>query len=80
GPSGAGKTSLLKVLTMDAPGGTSTGSITLNGTPLTADRFKRRCALVAQEDHHWAFLTCRETIRYAADLFMPLSTEEKDRT
>mmetsp|Transcript_14704 Transcript_14704/g.32159 ORF Transcript_14704/g.32159 Transcript_14704/m.32159 type:complete len:649 (-) Transcript_14704:1948-3894(-) len=79
GPSGAGKTSLLKVLTMDAPGGTSTGSITLNGTPLTADRFKRRCALVAQEDHHWAFLTCRETIRYAADLFMPLSTEEKDR-
>mmetsp|Transcript_10000 Transcript_10000/g.16719 ORF Transcript_10000/g.16719 Transcript_10000/m.16719 type:complete len:592 (+) Transcript_10000:240-2015(+) len=79
GPSGAGKTSLLKVLTMDAPGGISSGVLTLNGQPLTASRFKRRCALVGQEDHHWAFLTCKETIRYAADLYMPISKEEKDR-
>jgi len=77
GPSGAGKTTLLKVLTMEAHGGESTGSLTLNGTPLTASRFSRRCALVAQEDHHWAFLTCRETIAYAADLFMNASSEEK---
>ena len=79
GPSGAGKTTLLKVLTMEAHGGESIGSLTLNGTPLTASRFSRRCALVAQEDHHWAFLTCRETIQYAADLFMSASSAEKKR-
>ena len=77
GPSGAGKTTLLKVLTMEAYGGDSIGSLTLNGTPLTADRFSSRCALVAQADYHWAFLTCRETIAYAADLFMNASRDEK---
>jgi ABC-type multidrug transport system ATPase subunit len=79
GPSGAGKTTLLKALTLEAHGGVTTGSLTLNGTPLTASRFSRRCALVAQEDHHWAFLTCRETISFAADLYMSASAEEKKR-
>ena len=79
GPSGAGKTTLLKALTLEALGGETTGSLTLNGTPLTASRFSRRAALVAQEDHHWAFLTCRETISYAADLFMNTTKEEKKR-
>ena len=65
--------------TMEAHGGESIGSLTLNGTPLTASRFSRRCALVAQEDHHWAFLTCRETIQYAADLFSSASSEDKKR-
>ena len=79
GPSGAGKTTLLKDLALDALDGETTGSPTLNGTPLTASRFSRRAGLVAQEDHHWAFLTCRETISYAADLFLNATKEAKKR-
>eukprot|EP01040_Poterioochromonas_malhamensis_P024918 gene24918-30957_t len=71
GPSGAGKTTLLRVLTMEAHGGISEGTVTVNGRPLTSQLFKSKCGLVAQEDYHWAFLTCRETIAYAADLLSP---------
>jgi ABC-type multidrug transport system ATPase subunit len=78
GPSGAGKTTLLRVLTMEAHGGVSEGKVTVNGMPLTSQLFKGKCGLVAQEDYHWAFLTCRETIAYAADLLSPgASAEEK---
>jgi ABC-type multidrug transport system ATPase subunit len=79
GPSGAGKTALLKALTMEAPGGTTSGTVTLNGVPLTASRFSQRCALVAQDEHHRAFLTCRETIACAAHPYMLGTREEKER-
>lgn len=79
GPSGAGKTTLLKVLTLDAFGGHATGTVTLNGETITAQAFKNKCALVAQEDHHWAFLTCRESLEYAAALTMAVSAEERAR-
>lgn len=75
GPSGSGKTSLLRVLTMEAHGGVSEGTVTVNGIPLTSRLFKSKCGLVAQEDYHWAFLTCRETIAYAADLLSPGATQ-----
>jgi ABC-type multidrug transport system ATPase subunit len=78
GPSGAGKTTLLRVLTMEAHGGISEGIVTINGLPLTSTLFKAKCGLVAQEDYHWAFLTCRETIAYAADLMLGgLTSAEK---
>eukprot|EP00961_Rhodomonas_salina_P221447 2994282-Rhodomonas_salina.1 len=35
----------------------------------------RRC----QVDQHWAFLTCRESLEYAADLYLSESAEEKHR-
>jgi len=55
---------------MKAFGGVSSGVITFNGQSMTSSLFKQRCGLVEQEDHHWAFLTCEETIAYAADLFL----------
>ena len=63
---------------MDAHGGHSSGCILLNGIPLTAERFKRKCAIVPQEDHHWSFLTTRETLLFAADLFMPGSVSRAE--
>lgn len=56
---------------MKAFGGNATGVISVNGKPMTTDLFKQKCGIVEQEDHHWSFLTCEETIAYAADLFLP---------
>jgi ABC-type multidrug transport system ATPase subunit len=75
---GAGKTSLLRVLTMEAFGGVAVGTVALNGKTMTSQLFKSKCGIVAQEDYHWAFLTCQETLAYATDLLLPyLSADEK---
>jgi len=70
GPSGAGKTVLLNAITLDALGGKTTGAVQLNGADLSLSLFRRHCAVCAQEDHHWAYLTCRETLAFAADLYL----------
>ncbi|CAM9382974.1 unnamed protein product, partial [Ectocarpus fasciculatus] len=77
GPSGAGKTTLLSVLTLTASGGTASGTVRLNGQDMSAALFKRRCSLVTQDDHHWAFLTGRETLTYAARLYLAHASEEE---
>lgn len=77
GPSGAGKTTLLRVLTMDAHAGEATGQVCFSGHPMTAEFFKTKCGIVNQEDNHWTFLTCRETISYACDLLMNASPADK---
>jgi ABC-type multidrug transport system ATPase subunit len=69
GPSGAGKTVLLDALTLDAFFGKPSGKVTLNGVPITDKIFKEHCYVVVQEDKHWPYLTCRETLRYAAELY-----------
>lgn len=69
-----------KVLTMTAFGGESTGSAQLNGEPLTVDSFNRDCFVVTQQDNHWPFLTCRETITYAAQLYLGKSASEVKAT
>mmetsp|Transcript_4727 Transcript_4727/g.11152 ORF Transcript_4727/g.11152 Transcript_4727/m.11152 type:complete len:664 (-) Transcript_4727:210-2201(-) len=70
GPSGAGKTSLLKALSLGITSGKVTGNIELNGKKLTTQGFKDHCFLVEQYDHHWPFLTCKETLMYAASLLL----------
>ena len=79
GPSGAGKTSLLNVLILNAFGKEAeiTGKCTLNGELLTSAIFKRHFCVVPQEDTHRAFLTCKETLRYAANFYMSTSEEQK---
>ena len=77
GPSGAGKTTLLNVLTLEAYGGTSTGDVKIDGKPMTQALFQANCAFCPQQDHHWAFLTCRETVTYAAGLYLALPAAEK---
>ena len=80
GPSGAGKTSLLNVLILNAFGKDAeiTGKCTLNGELLTSAIFKRHFCVVPQEDTHRAFLTCKETLRYAANFYMSTSEKEKN--
>jgi ABC-type multidrug transport system ATPase subunit len=43
GPSGAGKTTLISALTLDAHFGKASGSVTLNQVPLTGPIFKKHC-------------------------------------
>eukprot|EP00541_Cyclophora_tenuis_P013819 CAMPEP_0116549230 /NCGR_PEP_ID=MMETSP0397-20121206/4761_1 /TAXON_ID=216820 /ORGANISM="Cyclophora tenuis, Strain ECT3854" /LENGTH=634 /DNA_ID=CAMNT_0004073937 /DNA_START=552 /DNA_END=2456 /DNA_ORIENTATION=- len=69
GPSGAGKTTLISALTLDAFYGTPHGTVTLNGVPLNDHIFKRHCFVVKQQDKHWPYLTTRETLFYAAELY-----------
>lgn len=69
GPSGAGKTTLISALSLDAHYGQAYGEVTLNGVPLTDEIFKSHCYVVKQHDKHWPYLTCRETLMYAAELF-----------
>ncbi|CAB9519406.1 Putative white-brown complex homolog protein 30 [Seminavis robusta] len=69
GPSGAGKTTLISALTLDAFYGSPYGTVTLNGVPMTDQIFKRHCYVVKQHDKHWPYLTCREALMYAAQLY-----------
>jgi len=79
GPSGAGKTTLLNALTKEAFGGVARGTIALNGAKLDAKNFRRRCCVVAQQDNHWAFLRTRETVEYAAKLYLARLTNVERR-
>jgi len=36
---------------------------------MTDKIFKQHCYVVVQHDKHWPYLTCRETLRYAAELY-----------
>jgi ABC-type multidrug transport system ATPase subunit len=77
GPSGAGKTTLMNVLTLQSFGGVATGTATLNDTPLSLNMFVKHCAVVTQQDFHWAFLTCREVLAYSLDLYGGVSAGDK---
>mmetsp|Transcript_10170 Transcript_10170/g.33454 ORF Transcript_10170/g.33454 Transcript_10170/m.33454 type:complete len:1546 (-) Transcript_10170:270-4907(-) len=79
GPSGAGKTTMLNMLTLDPGSGNATGFLTLNGHPLTPALYAQHCAYVTQQDLLWTFLTCREHLRMALDLYRPsLSAKERE--
>eukprot|EP00538_Stauroneis_constricta_P011077 CAMPEP_0119551744 /NCGR_PEP_ID=MMETSP1352-20130426/4913_1 /TAXON_ID=265584 /ORGANISM="Stauroneis constricta, Strain CCMP1120" /LENGTH=649 /DNA_ID=CAMNT_0007597857 /DNA_START=239 /DNA_END=2188 /DNA_ORIENTATION=+ len=75
GPSGAGKTTLINALTLDAFYGEPSGSVTLNGVPLSGKLFKKHCFVVKQQDKHWPYLTTRESLMYAAGLYDVGTTE-----
>jgi len=69
GGSGAGKTSLLDVLTFRAQArGTVQGEVVLNGRRFTRRDFLSCAAYVAQEPLLWSALTARETLDYCAEL------------
>jgi len=76
GPSGAGKTTLINVLTLNAMGGVSKGYVALNGHSITPASFIRECYVVTQQDFHWPFLNTKETMTYAAQLYHNTTKEE----
>lgn len=76
GPSGAGKTTLISALTLDAFYGKPTGSVTLNGVKLTDSLFKQHCYVMKQHDKHWPYLSCRETLLYCGELYHVAATED----
>jgi ABC-type multidrug transport system ATPase subunit len=63
------QTVLISALSIDALYGKSYGAVTLNGVPMTDRIFKEHCYVVVQQDKHFPFLTCRETLRFAAELY-----------
>ncbi|KAH8070390.1 ATPase [Aureococcus anophagefferens] len=59
GPSGSGKSTLVAMLTLRTATGAASG----------AARFRRSCFVVEQRDELWPYLTCRESMAYAAALY-----------
>jgi len=55
-----------------------TGKCTLNGQQISQAMFTKYFYLVPQEDSHRAFLTCRETLRFAADFYITGSDDDKN--
>jgi len=79
GPSGAGKTTFMDLLTLEGSGGSRTGYVDINGKPLTPEVFRQYCAYVPQFDQGWPFLTCAEAVQFAASFFVTDSSAEKER-
>uniref|UniRef100_A0A1B6F7Y9 ABC transporter domain-containing protein n=1 Tax=Cuerna arida TaxID=1464854 RepID=A0A1B6F7Y9_9HEMI len=70
GPSGAGKTSLLNILTCNRWAGVQ-GNVTVNGQPWNRSQFSRLCCYITQEFAMMELLTVRETLQIAANLKLP---------
>jgi ABC-type multidrug transport system ATPase subunit len=77
GPSGSGKSTLLSLLALTPNNGKGTGNVTLNGHKIDSAILRQYCAFMPQDDHLWPFLTCRETLSFAADFFLSKSSAER---
>jgi len=76
GPSGAGKTSLLSVISARALGRVQ-GNLQLNDLPVSRPVMKRYSKLVPQDDILEASLTARETLTFAAALVLDLPANKR---
>lgn len=82
GPSGAGKTSLLNVLagrTRTNRRQRITGSILLDGQPVTGAALRKRIAYVMQQDILCPTQTVRESLMFSANLRLPRSFSAKEK-
>lgn len=70
GPSGAGKTSLLHVMSGYKTSGI-TGHLLVNGQPRNENWFRRRSCYITQEDQLPPFMTVEEAMTMAASLKLP---------
>ena len=75
GPSGAGKTTFLDVLSARVR--PTSGAITCNGVPLTPNLFRSIAAFVPQHDLLIPTLTVKETLKFHADLRLPRNSDGK---
>ena len=72
------QTTLISTLTLDAYYGKAVGKVTLNGVPMTDKIFREHCYVVVQHDKHWPYLSCRETLRYCAELYNVAAPDDLD--
>lgn len=82
GASGAGKTTMLNVLAGFVKSGVKvSGSIGVNGLPVTPDKMRQVSAFVHQEDVILQTMTVREAVLFSAMLKLPpsMTREEKQR-
>jgi len=77
GPSGAGKTSLLNVISGRAKGDVH-GDLKINGRKISKNLMKRSAKLVPQLDNLNPVLTARETLDYTAKLAIAGTSEERE--
>ncbi|TPX37595.1 hypothetical protein SmJEL517_g00656 [Synchytrium microbalum] len=78
GGSGAGKSSLMDVLSGRATSGRATGDIRFNNYT-SESGWRQKIAYVQQDDIFYEMLTVRETLRYAALLKLPDTMTYKDK-
>jgi ATP-binding cassette subfamily G (WHITE) protein 1 len=79
GSSGAGKTSLLNVLSGEATMGTLSGDVFVNGESITGEELRKLSAYVYQEDVVMDTMTVREAITMSAQLRIPTSVSQQER-
>jgi ABC-type multidrug transport system ATPase subunit len=73
GVTGAGKTTLMDVLSSRNTGGYINGSITISGYPKTKESFARICGYCEQNDIHSPYVTVYESLLFSA--WLRLSAE-----
>jgi len=69
GPSGAGKTSLLNMMTLEAHGGKSYGSVKFNDEPISTEILSTYCGVVRQFEATWPHLSAKEALLYSISLY-----------
>jgi ABC-type multidrug transport system ATPase subunit len=79
GGSGAGKSSLLNILSGRFSTGTMTGSVTLNGYPRNPDNWNTVCSFVERDDVILENLTVEEVLAYTARLRLDRSMSCDER-
>ena len=79
GPSGAGKTSLMEIISGQSKSGNVTGNLFLNGNPSDINTIKKRAGFVFQDDVILKTMTVKEALYMSALLRLPenISNEEK---
>ena len=81
GSSGAGKTTLMDVLSLRKASGDVSGEIRINGFAQNADSFRRMSGYVEQFDTQSPQLTVRETVEFSAKMRLaeeiPMPTKQK---
>ncbi|XP_056691158.1 ABC transporter G family member 32 isoform X2 [Spinacia oleracea] len=77
GKSGAGKTTLMDVLSGRKTGGTIKGSIYIDGYPKRQETFARISGYCEQDDNHSPCLTVHESLIFSAWLRLPLRADQK---
>ncbi|KMT16880.1 hypothetical protein BVRB_2g043550 [Beta vulgaris subsp. vulgaris] len=77
GVSGAGKTTLMDVLSGRKTGGTINGSIYIDGYPKRQETFARISGYCEQDDNHSPCLTVHESLLFSAWLRLPSHVDQK---